>query len=114
MQVRSNMVAARYSDNDVEEIGCGIRIRAVGTSFGFCQATTVDGETVACLTTDPVLFDAIDFVDDYSFILYEWTEDLTLGNFTCTSIGVSTQSFYLPDQPKNYLISAIPQPSLRI
>jgi len=101
MRAQGNMVAARYSDNDVEEIGWGIRISAVGTSFGFCQATTADGENVVCLTTDPVLIDAIDFVDDYSFILYEWTEDLTLGNFTCTSIGVSTQSYYLPDQPKS-------------
>lgn len=88
-------VTARYSGNDVELIGCGIRHISDGVGgivrFGFCQATDRDEENIICTTQDGGLLDAIFASSDFSFITFSWDE-----NNQCTRIGFSNQSFYLP------------------
>ena len=88
-------VTARYSKNDVELIGCGIRNLSDGAGgvfeFGFCQATDADEENIVCSTLDPGLLDAVKASSDFSFITFSWDE-----NDQCTRIGFSNQSFYLP------------------
>ena len=42
---RGDMGTARFADNDVEIIGCGIK-KFVGSEFGFCQASDADGQRV--------------------------------------------------------------------
>lgn len=88
-------VTARYSKNDVELIGCGIRKISDGVggviSFGFCQATDSDEEAITCFTQDAGLLDAISSSSDFSFITFNWDEA-----DQCTRIGFSNQSFYLP------------------
>ena len=90
------MVAARYSDNDVEFIGCGTRNFDDGaggvTSFAFCQARDIEGDQFACLTTNVGLIDSVEAINDFSFIDFRWNED---GD--CTAMGFSTQSFLLPE-----------------
>lgn len=93
-----DMATARFSDNDVEFIGCGVR-RISGPGgpilFAFCQATTADEVAGFCETEDPVLVESIDGLSDYSFITFGWNAD-----GTCRAIGFSTQSFYIPDHGK--------------
>jgi hypothetical protein len=93
-----NMATARFSDNDVEFIGCGVRrISGAGGPilFAFCQATTADEVAGFCETEDPVLVESIDGLSDYSFITFGWNAD-----GTCRALGFSTQSFYIPDHGK--------------
>ncbi|HEY0659887.1 MAG TPA: hypothetical protein VGD21_00975 [Lysobacter sp.] len=92
-----NMVTARFADNDVEFIGCGIRFfddGAGGTfELGFCQAANSADEAGFCQTTRPDLLEAMKATGDYSFITFAWNPD-----GECRAIGFSTQSFYIPDK----------------
>ena len=91
-----NMASARFSDNDVEFIGCGVRYIDNGAGgifvFGFCQATDAAEESLFCSTENPDLLEAIKSIADFSFITFAAD-----GNGQCTRIGNSTQSFYIPD-----------------
>ena len=91
-----DMVTARYSDNDDELIGCGIRHIQAGPTvikFAFCQA--VNGPApenfAVCNTLDPDLVEAVHALSSFSFITFGWNED-----GECTRVGSSTQSVYLP------------------
>lgn len=93
-----DMATARFSKNENELIGCGVRKTLFGTelgSFAFCQARvgpeSVDGDFILCTTTNPGLVDAIQSFSDYSYITFSWDE-----NNECTRIGNSTQSGYIP------------------
>ncbi len=91
------MTSARYSDNDVEYIGCGVRYNDDGAggvfAFGFCQAADAAGVSLFCGTFNLELIEAIRSIADHSFIIFGVDE---VGD--CTRIGNSTQSFYLPDK----------------
>ena len=95
LTANGDMVTARYSENENEFIGCGIRIfddGAGGTfSFGFCQAEDRDGERAFCNSQDAALLDAISSSGDFGFVTFSYNED-----GVCTRIGFSNQSFYLP------------------
>ena len=88
------MPAARFSDNDVEFIGCGTRNISVPGSplfqFAFCQAGDADGNQVFCSTTNPDLVKAVDAISDSSFLTFSFDT-----NAECFRIGVSTQSLHL-------------------
>lgn len=91
-----DMVTARFSDNDDELIGCGVRHIQAGTEvikFAFCQARLgpAPEDLIVCNTLDPDLVEAVHAISDFSFVTFSWNEDLE-----CTRIGNSTQSFYLP------------------
>ena len=97
-----DMVSARYSANDNEFIGCGIRKIEDGVggifSFGFCQSESAAGDRGFCNTQNPDLLDAISSSGEYGFITYSWN-----GDGECTRIGFSNQSFYLPKKLKSNL-----------
>lgn len=105
---RGDMSTARHSDNELEHIGCGIRVGETGVDdevaySGFCQARLAEDSNVVCFTTNKNLLNAIKAISDHSFVTFSWSDDGT-GNLTCTRIGNSTQSFYLPlnkDAKKN-------------
>jgi hypothetical protein len=90
---------ARFSNNDVEAIGCGARVTDDGVNsvayFGFCQATDANGVNVVCATFSPDLVDAINSVANYGFLLFTWND-----NNECLSVRNSTQSVYIPDFKK--------------
>ena len=92
-----NMVNARFADNDVEMIGCGIRVIDDGAGgnvqFGFCQAATATDVRGFCSTQRPDLLQAMKATGDFSFITFRWDAD-----GECRSIGYSTQSFYIPEK----------------
>lgn len=91
-----SLSAARFSKNEVEYIGCGVRRFVTGTTvvvFGFCQASTAAGVLGFCNSEDPALIASIGDQDDFSFITFSWD---SAG--ICRSIGNSTQSFYIPSK----------------
>ena len=92
-----NMATARFSKNDVEFIGCGVRRIDNGagglTVFGFCQAADAANVQGFCSTENPGLLQSIGDIDDFSFITFSWN---AAGE--CRSIGTSTQSFYIPSK----------------
>ena len=87
---------ARYSDNEVEVIGCGATVTDLGGgevfTFGFCQATDASGVKALCTTLSPALVGAINGVANYGFISFTWND-----NEECVRIRNSTQSIYLPE-----------------
>ena len=87
---------ARTSKNDVEFIGCGVRVFSDGYSWGFCQANNSEDVGVTCITDNVYLLEAIKGISDFSVIIFEWQDDGG-GGAECTYIGFSTQSFYLPN-----------------
>ena len=91
-----SMSAARFSKNEVEYIGCGLRRIDTGAGvvvFGFCQASTATEVLGFCSTENPDLIAAIGDQDDFSFITFSWN---SAGE--CRAIGNSTQSFYIPSK----------------
>ena len=95
---QGDMTTAANTNTDVELIGCGTRTLDIGGGavfrFGFCQATDSDGNNAVCRTQNPALLDAMNAINDRSFLTFSWSDDGN-GNLTCTRIGSSTQSFYL-------------------
>jgi len=92
---QGSQASARFSDNDVELIGCGSTVTDNGVdpvfSFGFCQATDASGVNAFCATFSPDLVKAINGFSDYGFIRFTWNE-----SEECISIRNSTQSIYIP------------------
>jgi len=95
---QGDMFTARTASNDVEFIGCGIRHIDDGVNellFGFCQASDADENRVVCFTQTESLLETIRSSAAYSFITFSWVDD-GIGDFECTRVGFSNQSFYLP------------------
>jgi hypothetical protein len=90
-RVIGNMTTARYSENDVEFIGCGTRNSGDGFQFAFCQASDAEANAVFCSTENPELVAAVRAIADQSFIIFRFD---AVGE--CTFMGFSTQSYYLP------------------
>jgi hypothetical protein len=92
-----NMATARFSKNEVEFVGCGVRRIEDGagglTVFAFCQAADAANVQGFCTTENPALIQSIGDIDDYSFITFSWN-----AAGVCRSIGTSTQSFYIPSK----------------
>ena len=96
-----NMASARFSDNDVEYIGCGTRQIDLGSGitfeFGFCQAQDLDDNYVLCVTQNPLLIDEMRAMTDFSYVTFSFAESPDApGAYDCNQIGFSTQSFYIP------------------
>ncbi len=100
-----NMIAlgdqntARIARNDLDFIGCGIRVFDDGVnsfSFGFCQAGDSEENQIACFTQNANLLDAIKATSAFAFITFSW-QDGGFGGTECIRVGSSTQSFYLPN-----------------
>lgn len=93
---RGSMSTARYSENNVELIGCGTRNIDIGGGtlfeFGFCQATDANDTAVFCSTDNPDLVKSIRAISAYAFLIFSWD-----ANLQCNRIGMSTQSIHLPD-----------------
>ena len=89
-----SMSSARRSSNTVEMIGCNIQRFGDTTpvrAYGFCQARSAGNVMGFCSTDNAELLEAIQGIADYSYISFAWRAD-----GTCSRIGISTQSFYIP------------------
>lgn len=92
-----NMLTARFSENEFESIGCGVREFAntdgsFNFSWGFCQARLEEDANVVCSTQNPQLLDKMAAINDFSFVTFRWDE-----NNECEYVGFSTQSQYIPE-----------------
>lgn len=95
-----DMVTARFAENDVELIGCGVRTFEDGAGgifeSGFCQAVMPDGSPEGlrgfCNVFNPGLLDTMKATSDFSYVTFSWN-----ASGECIRIGFSTQSFYVPD-----------------
>ena len=93
-----DMTTVRFSENDIDVMGCGIRTIDIGGGgiyeFGFCQATMDDGSAEGlgafCSTENSDLLDTMKASNYNSFVTFSWNKDEE-----CTRIGYSTQSFYI-------------------
>jgi len=102
---QGDMNSARFSDNEFEFIGCGIRAFDDGAGgvyhWGFCQASLEEEVTVTCFVIDnPELMEGVNVLSDSSYITFSWDDDGE-GNLTCNRVGSSTQSFYLRKSGKD-------------
>ena len=92
-----DMVAARFSSNEEELIGCGVRYyedAGGAITYAFCQARLDASETglILCSTFNTELIEAIQSISAFSFVTFSWNEDNE-----CTRIGNSSQSMYIPN-----------------
>lgn len=95
---RGDMVTARNADDENSYIGCGVQ--AYTTDEGtypraYCQASNEDDVTVICFTNDYEIIDTVKAITPYSYLSFRFE------NGICSSLTISTQSFYLP---KNSLL----------
>lgn len=92
--------SGRTDGNDDVHIGCGVRYASAAYGgpfhYGFCQAEDADGEDIICTTFDSDMVEIMEGAADFSFLIFAWTED-EFGDATCSYVGHSTQSFYLPE-----------------
>ena len=107
--------SARFSDNDIEVIGCGVRrvsddAEFGGPSFGFCQARDATDAVYSCATFDLDLMESVNAASTNSFVLFygrpfdpanpgeiEYLQDIRGAQQYCTVVQVSTQSMYIFD-----------------
>lgn len=107
--------SARFSDNDIEVIGCGVRRVSDdapfgGPAFGFCQARDATDAVYSCGTFDLDLMDSLNAASSNSFVLFfgrpfdpanpgeiEFLQDARGFQQYCTVVQVSTQSMYIFD-----------------
>jgi hypothetical protein len=100
------LIAARFSDNDVEAIGCGVwKFEDGANDFGFCQATDETGQRYSCATLNTEMMESIYALSENSFIKF-YARDWEVGeqqpvtgswDGACTMVRTSTQSQYIFD-----------------
>ncbi len=87
-----SLASARFSDNDVEVIGCRLRGTAGVGSDVHCGARDSAGTTVNCLSTDAFIVEAVQAISAYSWLQIESVAG------SCTQLHVSTRSQHIPKQ----------------
>ena len=87
-----SLASARFSDNDVELIGCRLLGTAGVGSDVHCVARDSAGTTVTCFSTDAFIIEAVQAISAYSWLRIE------AAGGDCTHLYVSTRSQHIPDQ----------------
>ena len=88
------MAAARYSNNDIEEVGCRIRSTAGVGSQVQCQARDANDVLIYCTSEDPQILEAARSISSYSWISFT-TDQRQYGE--CLTLNISNKSFHIPD-----------------
>lgn len=87
--------SARFSDNDIEAIGCGTSnwldgFGGILFQFNTCFATNSQGESVVCYTENKDLIAQIQSITDSSWIAFRADE-----NGDCSALRVSNNSIFI-------------------
>ena len=95
-----NLIAARFSDNDAERIGCAVGNGVLSPDpanahYAYCEASLVAGESVSCLTYDPAMIDTIASINSFSYVYFRWNDE-----GMCTHVTVATRSTHIPGKLK--------------
>ncbi|MEP5764385.1 MAG: hypothetical protein ABJ308_07315 [Halieaceae bacterium] len=86
-----SLASARFSDNDIEDMGC--RLLGVAGAVNQVQCGAVDsaGTSVCCTSTDPFIIEAVQAIYAFSWLCIEMTSG------SCDRLFVSTRSLHIPD-----------------
>ena len=95
-----NLIAARFSDNEYERIGCAVASGDNGP-YAYCEASldADDDGGVYCITYDASMINAIASINTLSYVYFEWKFDGVNKNL-CTHVTVATRSIHIPSKFK--------------
>ncbi|MFC1720208.1 hypothetical protein ACFL00_03605 [Pseudomonadota bacterium] len=92
--------AARFSDNDVESIGCAVTARGDDLTttllIGRCRAVDANGDEAYCFTNNLDMIDVIRGISAFDSITFAWNDD-DVDDIRCTQISNAKFSNTLPD-----------------
>ena len=90
--VEGNMTAVRFSEDDVQSIGCSVRNHPSGSPLVVCNANDVNSNNYFCFSFDSAIADALQSVSPYSWLQYQYD------NVTneCIRLVVSVRSHHIP------------------
>ncbi len=91
-RVQGVMSAVRFTDDDVQQIGCSVAVFQGGVPRVQCIARDIDENLYICRSFDPALIEAAKAISPYSFILFDFD-----GSATCTTLLTATRSQHIPD-----------------
>lgn len=92
-RVTGNLTGVRFTDDDVQQIGCSISSDRFATPFLACFARDINANNHRCFSWDPALIEAAKSISPYSFIRFIFDETAE-----CVFLGASTRSFHIPDK----------------
>ena len=90
--VSGSLVGVRFTDDDVQQIGCRVAGGAGGTPSVACIARDINKDTYFCFSFDPVLIEVGKSISPYSYVYFEYDEFSE-----CTFILASTRYHHIPD-----------------
>jgi len=92
-RVTGSMTGVRFTDDDVQQIGCRIASDRGAIPFLACFARDINANDYGCFSFDPALIDAAKAISPYSFIRFVFD-----GTGECVFLGPSTRSIHIPDK----------------
>ena len=92
-RVTGSMTGVRFTDDDVQQIGCSISSDRFATPFLRCFARDINANNHFCFSWDPALIEAAKSISPYSFIRFVFDETAE-----CVFLGASTRSVHIPDK----------------
>ena len=93
-EAEGNLIAARFSRNEEERIGCAVGHRG-GVHYAYCEASLGSGIDAFCVTYDPAMIDTIASINTFSFVNFAWDKENV-----CTDVTVATRSIHIPEKLK--------------
>ena len=101
---QGNLIAARFSKNDAERIGCAVGNGVLSPGqpdnphYAYCEASLGNGVDTYCITYDAAMIDTIASINTLSFVYFKW--EYLSGEQVCTHVTVATRSIHIPDKLK--------------
>jgi len=92
-RVTGSLTGVRFTDDDVQQIGCRIAGDRFATPFVFCFARDINENNHSCFSSDPALIEAAKSISPYSFVRFIFDETAE-----CVFLGVSVRSHHIPDK----------------
>ena len=96
-QAQGNLIAARFSENDEERIGCALG-NGDGRPYAYCEASLGAGNDAFCITYDAAMIDTIASINTFSFVYFKWEHKV--GEDLCRHVTVATRSIHIPSRLK--------------
>ena len=91
-RVTGTLTGVRFTDDDVQQIGCRIAGNRFGTPSVACHARDINENIHFCFSSDPALIEAAKSISPYSFVNYVFDEAAE-----CIFLLVSVRSHHIPD-----------------
>ena len=92
-RVTGSLTGVRFTDDDVQQIGCRIAADRLATPFLACFARDINANNHGCFSFDSALIEAAKSISPYSFVRFVFDE-----TGECVFLGASTRSIHIPDK----------------